>query len=399
MKIDPMRMVLPCLLLFACSSPPPPLEAESPAPRAPTAAATPFCQIETWGPQQVRAGARFNEREDGYSAFWFRGTCSPGRVMLDFDGRLIETTAGKQGFTASFNADGVLQRAGRHALGLYDPATRARMRVGELQVEPAREGNALPRPPPRQWPAPATTLQTPVLIAHAGGGWRDRRYLNSKEALDNNYALGHRMFELDFAWTRDEQLVAIHDWKDSWRRLFPDADHASVPDHASFLSTPMIERQTPLDLARLRAWLEQHPDAHVVTDTRGRNLYMLQHLKAALGPLQDRIIPQMYHAHRYPDIRALGYEQIIFTLYGTALDTDSLLDFIRATPLFAVTLNPGRPDAERLLRELSAAGIPVYVHTYNDPADLPRFRALGAHGLYTDFLYLDAGGALRRQGR
>ena len=387
-----------CAGLFAAA-----LAACSPTNQAPQTSAavelstSPFCPITRWGPQRVRAGERFNEREDGYSAFWFRSECAPERPMLDFDGRLIETTRQPNGFTASLNADGPLRREGTHDLALYDPATRERLPIGQFHVLPPRRAVALPEPPPREWPALAASLEPPRLIAHAGGSYLGMRYLNSLEALSHNYALGHRLFELDFSWTADDHLVAIHDWKTTWARLFPDADHASVPDRDGFLHARMIDNQTPLDLPRLRDWLAMHEDARIVTDIHGRDLYGLQRIRTELGPQQRQIIPQMYRAHRYPDIRALGYTHVIFTLYDTALDTDTLLDVIGSTPLFAVTLNPSRPDAARIIRQLRDSGIPLYVHTFNDTADLARFREQGVHGLYTDFLHLTEDGEVTRQ--
>lgn len=361
-----------------------------------SAAAGSFCPIRGWGPKQVFAGERFNAQPDGSSAFWLRTDCAPADVMLEFDGQLMEVNRSLPVLTTGFNADRYLLEPGEWPVGLYDPATRQRFPVGTLKVEDARAPIDLPEPPARVWPRITPPIAPPRLIAHAGGAWNGIRYANSREALDANYALGHRVFELDFAWTRDQQLVLIHDWGATWRGLFPDADHAGVPDHAEFLAARMREGQTQLDLARLGDWLRAHPDAWVVTDSGGSNLLALQRIATVLADVQARIIPQMTRAHRYPEIRALGYEQVIYTLYSSSLDTEALLDFIRATPLFAVTLNPEqRPDALHVLAELGRMGIPAYVHTYNEPGDLARFRKLGAHGLYTDFLHLDARGNAR----
>lgn len=56
------------------------------------------------------------------------------------------------------------------------------------------------------------------LIAHAGGGitvdGRQYSYTNSREAVEQSYAAGHRVIELDFALTSDEYLVCTHDWAD-----------------------------------------------------------------------------------------------------------------------------------------------------------------------------------------
>lgn len=57
---------------------------------------------------------------------------------------------------------------------------------------------------------------SPRLVAHAGGAIREKEYntfyTNSLEALQQNYSLGHRLFEMDFYLTSDKKLAAVHDW-------------------------------------------------------------------------------------------------------------------------------------------------------------------------------------------
>lgn len=64
---------------------------------------------------------------------------------------------------------------------------------------------------PHEW-----TEKYAHLIAHAGGAARENGYVsyytNSKEALIENYNLGHRVFEFDFYLTSDSQLAVAHDW-------------------------------------------------------------------------------------------------------------------------------------------------------------------------------------------
>lgn len=401
--LAPMSFRAACLgalaLLCACSSSlTPPNDAASGEPVT-TNASSSFCPIEHWGPHQTYVGERFNEQKDGSSGFWFKTRCSPKRTLLLFDGKLVHVTRAGPGITAALNADRYLMTPGTHSVALYDPATHEKLALGQFKVLPARKPVALPTPPPLVWPSVPAPMAAPLLVAHAGGGYHGMAYLNSLDALTYNYALGHRLFELDFCWTADGKLVSIHDWQGAWKKLFPDADHARVPDLKNFLHAGMIGGQIQLDLPRLRVWLAAHPDAYIVTDIRGRNVFALQRIKAVLGPQQRQIIPQMYHPDRYPDIRELGYAQIIYTLYATSRGTDALLEFIRATPLFAVTVNPSRYDADRVIAALRGTNIPVYVHTFNEVADLARFRKRGVHGLYSDFLYVGSDGRVLRQGR
>lgn len=379
--------------LTACGAAP---EPTPPVTNSTTIVADDGCHVENWGPREAYAGERFSPQPEGYSAFWFKAVCAP-HTMLVFDGRRIAATQGKSVLTAAFNADGVLQQAGDHQVGLYDPATRRATAVGVFRVRPARAPVTLPPAPPRHWPAMAPSVPPPVLIAHAGGGLNGQAYLNSLDALDYNYALGHRVFELDFAWTRDAQLVCIHDWQDTLARLFPGLDSHAVPTHAEFMAATMADGHHQIDLPRLKVWLAAHPDARIVTDIRGRNVHALQRMKAVLDAQQRQIIPQMYHAFVYPDLRALGYDQIIFTLYSSQLDTDSLLAAIAAMPLYAVTINPTHVDAQRIIKTVAATGTPVYVHTFDTVAELQHYQAEGVHGVYTNFLHVQPDGQVTRQ--
>ena len=50
-------------------------------------------------------------------------------------------------------------------------------------------------------------------IAHAGGGLGKTSYTNSYQALTVDIDNGFKYFEIDFTFTKDDQLVCLHDWK------------------------------------------------------------------------------------------------------------------------------------------------------------------------------------------
>ena len=77
----------------------------------------------------------------------------------------------------------------------------------------------------------------PQLIAHGGGiiirvDGKDKRVYstNSIEALQRNYDEGYSLFEMDFQWTSDNHLVAIHDWGTSWRAYYEKEDRYYYQD-------------------------------------------------------------------------------------------------------------------------------------------------------------------------
>ena len=50
-------------------------------------------------------------------------------------------------------------------------------------------------------------------IAHAGGGFKDITYSNSKESVIKSIEKGFKYIELDLLETSDGFIVAAHDWK------------------------------------------------------------------------------------------------------------------------------------------------------------------------------------------
>jgi phosphoglycerol transferase MdoB-like AlkP superfamily enzyme len=101
-------------------------------------------------------------------------------------------------------------------------------------------------------------------IAHAGGMIDGLPYTNSLEALDLNYRLGFRMFELDIRRASDNVFVAVHEW-DEWEEI-TGYSGPMPPSHDVFITSRLYGKYTPLDIHRINEWFSDHPDAILVTD-------------------------------------------------------------------------------------------------------------------------------------
>lgn len=101
-------------------------------------------------------------------------------------------------------------------------------------------------------------------IAHAGGEVNGVKSTNSKEALDENYKKGFRLFELDIIKTSDGKLVAAHDWR-MWSR-FTDFSGSLPPSHEEFMKRKIYGDYTTLDMKGINTWFAEHPDAILITD-------------------------------------------------------------------------------------------------------------------------------------
>ncbi len=234
-------------------------------------------------------------------------------------------------------------------------------------------------------PVMGTQYQRPdVYVAHAGGRIDGMAYTNSLEALEANYLKGYRMFELDFSWTADDQLVLIHDWDQTWVRFAPSA--TAVPSLPDFLQTDHSKGLRFLSLDDLLEWLRLRPDAKVVTDVKHRNVEALQQISLQASSLRDRFVPQIYEPQEYGPVRASGFKQVLFTIYKSKLTEGEIIDFVTENALAGLVIPEYRAKRGDFQELLANRRLKIFVHTINDEETWQSLRSRGYHGVYTDDL-------------
>ncbi len=101
-------------------------------------------------------------------------------------------------------------------------------------------------------------------IAHAGGSIDGDTYTNSLEALNKNYEIGFRFFELDIRTTRDNVFVAVHDWLE-WKN-WTGYQGGFPPSIKDFNRYKINGKYTSLNIKLINSWFCEHKDAILVTD-------------------------------------------------------------------------------------------------------------------------------------
>jgi glycerophosphoryl diester phosphodiesterase len=223
-------------------------------------------------------------------------------------------------------------------------------------------------------------------IAHAGGGINNITYSNCLEALDLNYKLGHRIFEIDFSWTSDNKLIALHDWKKGYAKLFNETINTPL-DFNTIINKKMINNYTILTLSLISEWLKKHPDAYIVTDIKDKNIEGLKYIADNFKEDISRYIPQIYFTKEYQEVKKIGFKNIILTLYLNKESIEKLTKFVDSNKLFALTTYLGKRDSSKILQIMEERNIFVYVHTYNDKKFVDKILKTSVDGIYTDFLY------------
>ena len=220
-------------------------------------------------------------------------------------------------------------------------------------------------------------------VAHAGGAVRGLDYTNSREALDANYDAGFRVFEIDLSWTTDGELVLAHDWDTKWKSLF---NGEGVPSRSEFVSARMKAGLTQLGIHGLFRWMEEHPDALVVTDAKANNLDVLKLIAQADLPIRSRIVPQVYDFGEYAVARGMGFSRVVLSVYRMSEDGETISRFVlreRPWALTAPLWRIMRGDFDELLQR---SGTFIYAHTVNDASQWVALSEKGVDGIYTDSL-------------
>ena len=243
-------------------------------------------------------------------------------------------------------------------------------------------------------------LNQPHLVAHAGGIVRESddltTYTNSKEAIVQNYDLGHRVFEFDFSVLADEDnLAVVHDWSQFGRR---DGSPCTYDEWMSSLKN--VEESaslfTPMVLDNLIDEMIVNRDMYVVTDTKlvGDEAsvpiqILVDHITERDPEILNRIIPQVYDDNMYEDIMEIyPFQSVIYTTYNSSDSKEWIMSYICSHDNIQVmthsTWDERFGEEDRI--NLQNNGKYVYIHTLNSFSDMALWLRHGADGVYTDEL-------------
>ena len=234
-------------------------------------------------------------------------------------------------------------------------------------------------------------LGTPV-IAHAMGRIGEHDYTNSREAFEANYALGQRIFEVDFRITDVMGLVCVHNEK-NWRTANGLPEDTPFTMEA-FTRSRLYGELTPLRGEEIIDLMAEYPDIYFVTDTKYTDRTLVQLMFSALTAYAkknapetlDRLIPQIYNENMYTYVMDVyPFRSLIYTLYATETTASLACDFCDATNVKFITIPKQKADA-RTIALVKSRGIGLGVHTVNDAEEARTLLASGVDMIYSDYL-------------
>jgi len=222
------------------------------------------------------------------------------------------------------------------------------------------------------------------LVVHAFGEWKGEAYLNCKEAFEENYAKGLRLFEVDFSLSSDKKIVLFHDGHEERFGLSKNFNEAS------FLAASPYGA-TLLNLTSFIELLVKYPDVTIITDVKDDNVLVLSKIVEVFKQHSldhtNRLIPQIYHPSEFPGIKKLNFSKIIFTVYRFRKKKNLTARFLRKTPeISALTVPDKWIESKDYLQLAQSCQIDLFVHTINDHKRRDSLFSKGVKGIYSDRL-------------
>lgn len=226
-------------------------------------------------------------------------------------------------------------------------------------------------------------MQTQRLIAHAGAAIDGFVTSNSVEAVINAVDNAYALIELDMGITTDDHVVMVHDWDVTSVYYYNRLMDGPV-SYDEFMALSPYERFHTMDIESLIAIMDKSDTFRVVTDIKADFSEVLNAIARDYPDYLDRFIVQIYNYDELDEVKAMGYENIILTVYNMpgALDPEVISDFYFDNKLKAITA-PDEEYVDDLVKKLTKKGITVYRHPVSDYERMLELFDDSVYGIYT----------------
>lgn len=241
---------------------------------------------------------------------------------------------------------------------------------------------------------PGINESTKFVVAHAGGGMtidgKTNKYLNVVEGVDYHYAHGTRMFEIDFAFSKENELVGTHRYE--YLKGFSNRNRIGIDEYKNKL---ILDKFHGITSERLFELMQNYPDAKFIIDTKEDDPFLIYEklIKDANAygiNLKESVIPFASSKNMLEKIEAAyDFDEIMFTNYKAKLNTKHLLEIVKGNKKINY-LHIFPTDLSRIeVNEFNKLGIRVFAHMDNS-AVFHLALDYGCTGIFSDDITEDS---------
>lgn len=250
---------------------------------------------------------------------------------------------------------------------------------------------------------PTISQRYPVkTIMHAMGAIDGEVYSNCKEAFEQNYARGHRFFEADFSYTKDNYIVLWHNWNKN--QINSGTKLGTVPTRAQFEQMKIYDKYTSLTLEGLLELMDDYPDAYIFMDTKltdtddvKKQYKTIVSTAESMGlkHVLDRMVVMIYNKSMYSTIKGVyPFKQYVYMMYKaykkqpTKAQVESVASFCEVNAIDYISMWDYWWK-EEFMEIANAHGLEVNLHTISSAEDAQKFIEQGVSLITSDYLSPD----------
>lgn len=241
---------------------------------------------------------------------------------------------------------------------------------------------------------PGIDENTKFVVAHAGGGMtvdgKTRKYLNVVEGVEHHYAHGTRMFEIDFAFSKENELVGTHRYE--YLKGFSNENRIGIEEYKNKL---ILDKFHGLTSERLFELMQKYPDAKFIIDTKENEPFLvyeklIEDANSCGINLKESVIPFVSSKNMLEKIdAAYDFDEIMFTNYKAKLNTKRLLEIVKGNKKINY-LHIFPTDLARIeVNEFNKLGKRVFAHMDNSPV-FHLALDYGCTGIFSDDITEDS---------
>lgn len=231
-------------------------------------------------------------------------------------------------------------------------------------------------------------------VAHAGGGFKDNVYSNTKEAIINSINNGFDFIEVDLALTSDDKLVCSHGWdKNTYEAI--GVDYEGVPTYDEFMSWKVLGKYNTIDVDDLVGIMKEYPDLLIEIDLKkfGKartKKAITQLIESAEHDEQilDRILMQFTSETAYfaiEEIYSFKYYQY-FTYKSRITDElDDVIRFCKDNKITSMAVNY-TVLTDDMIDRIKDEGFYLLAFTIDDKELAEEFLEKGGDTICTNFI-------------
>jgi len=196
-------------------------------------------------------------------------------------------------------------------------------------------------------------------ISHAGGSIENFKYTNSIEAVKNSINHGVNLIELDLMLTKDNKIVAVHDW-DQWSNSTR-CIQKEVPTEELFMKCKFLEIYNPINEKVINKLMNEYKDFILVTDKINNPKLIKDRFK-----YHDRIIMELFTKKAVFEARSLGIKFLINEiLVDDYIYENKFPEWVTLAEGIAVSRLYAMEHYKRFI-SLKDAGLKIYVYGLNE---------------------------------